>query len=102
MHASISWILGGAASMVHSTENSTPRPEAAPSAPASIAEVAGKEKGRKRSAPDDAERDDEARAEEMQSILDQITAAGDMLTHEVKKVAELQTPSGQVVYLVKT
>jgi hypothetical protein len=97
MHAAVSALLGGSGRVVE------PAPPRAPSpAPSTTAPVAVKAKGRKKSAPAEAEPEDEARAEEMQSILRHLTAAGSTLTHEVRKVAELQTQSGQVVYLVKT
>jgi hypothetical protein len=100
MHAAVSALLGGPGRVVESASRRAPSPAPAPSTP--VAEVAVKAKGRKKSAPAEAEPEDEARAEEMQSILRHLTAAGNTLTHEVKKVAELQTQSGQVVYLVKT
>lgn len=99
-HASVSVLVSGAERASEPAEPLVASP--APSTPASIAEVGGKSRGRKRSAAAEAEPGDEARAEEVQSILDQITAAGNTLTHEVKKVAELHTKSGQVVYLIKT
>jgi len=102
MQASISALIGSAGLMPEPTSAHIPRPTAAPSTSVQVAEVAGKTKGRRRSAHAEAAPDDDTRAEEIHSILDQIETAGNTLTHDVKKVAELQTISGQVVYLVKT
>jgi hypothetical protein len=101
MHSSISALLGSSERVAEPVPASIPRPAAPPSTPVPVAEVVGKAKGPRRSAPREAEPDDEARAQEIRSILDQVTAAGNTLTHEVKKVAELQTRSGEVVYLIK-
>ena len=100
MQAAVSALLGGLGRVVEPAPPRAPSP--APSIPAPVAEVAVKADGRKRSAPAEAEPEDEARTEEMQSILYHLMAAGNTLIREVKKVAELQTQSGQVVYLVKT
>jgi hypothetical protein len=102
MHGSISALLGSAGCVAEPIPTPIPHPTAASSMSAPVAEVARKTKGQRRSAPAEAEPDDEARAEEMRSILDQIAVAGNTLTHDVKKIAELKTRSGQVVYLVKT
>jgi hypothetical protein len=104
MHASISALLGSAGRVAEPIPAPIPPPTAAPRMSAPDAEVAEKTKERRMSTPAGAEPDDEAeaRAEEMRFILDQIVVAGNTLTHEIKKVAEVQTRSGQVVYLVKT
>jgi hypothetical protein len=101
MHASIAALLGSAGRVAEPIPAPMPRLIATPSMSAPVAEVARKAKGRRRPALAESEPDDEARVEEMRAILDQITAAGNTLTHDVKKVAELQTRSDQVVYLVK-
>jgi hypothetical protein len=74
----------------------------APSASASVAEVAGIGKARKKSTSAETDPDNQAHEEEVRAILDQITAAGNTVTRNVKKVAEVQTRSRQVVYLIKT
>lgn len=102
MHAAISSLLGDEERLGNPIPPSTPHPVVVPSVPGSISNgVAGTAK-QNEAAPAETTPSDKVRSEEIQYILDQITAAGCILTREVKKVAELQTRSGQIVYLLKT
>lgn len=83
------------------TLSSAPSPTPLSKMPVPVPKIA-QQAGRKKSARAEVELDDETPSEEVQSILNQITVYGNALTHEVKKVAEIRTQSGQVVYLVKT